>query len=139
MALNRFDPNEKFTSADMAVVRARSDLTGTLCALHAWLVIGASMALFAVWPNPLTFVVAVLLIGSRQLGLAILMHDGAHGAFMRTHWWNEWASQWLCASPVFTDTIPYRHYHLKHHRSTQQADDPDLSLSAKFPISRASF
>jgi fatty acid desaturase len=67
------------------------------------------------------------------------MHDGAHGVLMKTHGWNEWASQWLCAYPVFTDTIPYRHYHLVHHRTTQQPDDPDLHLSAKFPITRASF
>jgi fatty acid desaturase len=139
MALNRFDPNERFVPADLAIVRARSDVTGTLCILHAWVVIAASMALFALWPNPLTFIVAVVLIGSRQLGLAILMHDGAHGVLMKTHGWNEWASQWLCAYPVFTDTIPYRHYHLVHHRTTQQPDDPDLHLSAKFPITRASF
>ena len=139
MALNRFDPNERLTPAEMAVVRARSDVTGTLCILHAWVMIAASMALFALWPNPLTFIAAVILIGSRQLGLAILMHDGAHGVLMKTHGWNEWASQWLCAYPVFTDTIPYRHYHLVHHRTTQQPDDPDLHLSAKFPITRASF
>jgi len=139
MALNRFVPSEKFTPADMALVRARSDVTGTLCIIHAWVVIGASMTLFALWPNPLTFIAAVILIGSRQLGLAILMHDGAHGVLMKTHGWNEWASQWLCAFPVFADTIPYRHYHLVHHRTTQQADDPDLHLSAKFPITRSSF
>jgi fatty acid desaturase len=97
------------------------------------------MALFALWPNPLTFLLAVILIGSRQLGLAILTHDGAHGVLVRTKALNEWVSQWLCAYPVFTDTIPYRHYHLKHHRSTQQPDDPDLGLSAPFPITRASF
>ena len=123
----------------MASVRARSDLQGLLWPLHAWIAIGAAMALYAVWPNPLTFVVAVLVIGSRQLGLAILMHDGAHGVLMRTKRWNDPVSQWLCAYPVFTDTIPYRHYHLKHHRSTQQPDDPDLGLSAPFPITRASF
>jgi fatty acid desaturase len=139
MPLSRFDPNERFTPAEMAAVRARSDVTGTLCILHAWVVIAGSMVLFAIWPNPLTFIAAVILIGSRQLGLAILMHDGAHGVLMKTHGWNEWASQWLCAYPVFTDTIPYRHYHLVHHRTTQQPDDPDLHLSAKFPITRASF
>ena len=32
----------------------------------------------------------------------------------------------------------YRKYHLKHHRYTQSKDDPDLPLSAKFPISKAS-
>jgi fatty acid desaturase len=135
----RFDPTTVLAPKEMAAVRARSNGIGLLCVAHAWLVIGASMALYALWPNPLTFVLAVLLIGSRQLGLAILMHDGAHGVLMRTRAWNEWVSQWLCAYPVFTNTIPYRYYHLQHHRLTQQADDPDLVLSASFPITRASF
>ncbi|MGH6870306.1 MAG: fatty acid desaturase family protein [Rhizomicrobium sp.] len=139
MSMTRFDPTETFTPEDMAAVRARSDVTGALCVAHAWIVIAASMTLFALWPNPLTFVVAVILIGSRQLGLAILMHDGAHGVLMRSRALNEFVSQWFCAWPVFTDTIPYRHYHLVHHRTTQQPDDPDLPLSAPFPITRASF
>src|SRR5262249_4162301 len=48
-------------------------------------------------------------------------------------------SQWLCAYPVFADTVAYRHYHLQHHAHTQQADHPDLVLSAPFPITRASY
>ena len=58
---------------------------------------------------------------------------------MRSQEWNDCVSQWFCAWPVFTDTIPYRHYHLVHHRKTQQPDDPDLHLSAKFPITKESF
>ncbi len=139
MAITRFDPTEKFSPEDMAKVRARSDLTGALCVVHAWAVIAGSMALFALLPNPITFVVAVVLIGSRQLGLAILMHDGAHGVLMRTRAANEFVSQRFSAFPVFTDTIPYRHYHLVHHRTTQQADDPDFGLSAPFPITPSSF
>jgi fatty acid desaturase len=139
MYVARFDPTAAFTPDEMATVRARSDVTGLLCIAHAWIVIAAAMALFALLPNPFTFVAAVVLIGTRQLGLAILMHDAAHGVLMRTKSWNDPVSQWLCAYPVFTDTIPYRHYHLKHHRSTQQPDDPDLGLSAPFPITRASF
>src|SRR6202789_965238 len=139
MNVVRFDPTETFTPQDMAAVRARSDVTGLLCVAHAWIVIAAAMILFALLPNPLTFIVAVVLIGTRQLGLAILMHDAAHGVLMRTKSWNDPVSQWLCAYPVFTDTIAYRHYHLVHHRSTQQPDDPDIGLSAPFPITRASF
>ena len=135
----RFDPNARFAPAEMAELRARSDLKGVFCVVHAWAVIGASMALFALWPSPLTFLIAVVLIGSRQLGLAILMHDAAHGVLVASHRLNDPLSQWLCAWPVFADTIPYRHYHLVHHRRTQQPDDPDLHLSAKFPITRASF
>lgn len=138
MNVERFDPTKNFTPAELQSVRARSDVTGASCVAHAWIVIGAAIVLYGLLPNPLTFVLAVALIGSRQLGLAILMHDGAHGVLMRTKKWNDPVSQWLTAFPVFADTLPYRHYHLAHHRLTQQPDDPDLYLSAPFPITRAS-
>lgn len=139
MNVQRFDPTSVFSPAEMASVRARSDVMGMFCVIHAWVVIGAAMALYALWPNPLTFVAAVIVIGSRQLGLAILMHDAAHGVLMKTKTLNEWVGQWLCAYPTMGEMIGYRHYHLVHHRRTQQADDPDLGLSAKFPITRDSF
>ncbi|HEV2652955.1 MAG TPA: hypothetical protein VGU69_16965, partial [Rhizomicrobium sp.] len=84
MNVKRFDPTTVFSPEELASVRARSDVIGMLSVLHAWIVIGLAMALYALWPNPLTFVAAVVLIGSRQLGLAILMHDAAHGVLMRT-------------------------------------------------------
>jgi fatty acid desaturase len=37
------------------------------------------------------------------------------------------------------NTLAYRHYHLQHHAHTQQGDDPDLVLSAPFPITKASY
>jgi len=139
MNVQRFDPTKVFSKEEMAAVRARSDVTGLLCVAHAWIVIGAAMAVYALWPNPLTFIGAVIVIGGRQLGLAILQHDAAHGVLTRTKWLNEWVGQWLCAYPVLGNMVAYRHYHLKHHRTTQQPDDPDLELSAPFPITRASF
>ncbi|MBL6940205.1 MAG: fatty acid desaturase family protein [Alphaproteobacteria bacterium] len=139
MNVARFDPHSVFSAAEIESVRARSDVRGMLAVVHAWAVIGLAMAAYAVWPNPLTFVAAVVVIGSRQLGLAILMHDAAHGVLMKTRWLNECVGQWLLAYPTMGDMISYRHYHLVHHRRTQQPDDPDLSLSAKFPITRTSF
>lgn len=127
-----------FTPAELRRLGRRSDLAGVLLVLHAWGLILGSMAVFAAWPNPLTFLAAVMVVGGRQLGLAILMHDAAHGLLFRTRRWNEFAGQWLCAWPVLTDLGLYRPYHLKHHRFTQQDDDPDLVLSAPFPISPAS-
>ena len=75
-----------------------------------------------------------MVIGTRQLGLAILMHDAAHGLLFDNRRLNEWVATWLCAAPVFTSLQLYRPYHLTHHRHTQQAEDPDLGLSAPFPI-----
>lgn len=139
MTVARFDTTAIFTPDELAAVRARSDVKGVLCVAHAWAVIACSMVMYAIWPNPLTFLVAVAMIGSRQLGLAILMHDAAHGVLLRTKAWNDPVSDWLAAYPVFNDTVRYRHYHLVHHRNTQQKDDPDIALSAPFPITRASF
>lgn len=130
--------SDLLTAEEIRQLRRRSDVVGAALVLHAWAVIFGAMALFAWWPNPLTFLIAVVIIGNRQLGLAILMHDAAHGLLFATRRWNEWAGRWLCAYPVATDMNRYRPYHLKHHRYTQQAEDPDLQLSAPFPITRRS-
>ena len=45
--------------------------------LFGWLVL---RALAIAWPNPLTIVLAVLVIAARQLGLGIIVHDCAHHA-----------------------------------------------------------
>jgi fatty acid desaturase len=126
------------TPEQVQCLRAKSDIVGALLVLHAWTLIFGSMAMVVLWPNPLFFVIAVMVIGARQLGLAILMHDAAHGLLFANRRLNEWVGSWLCAAPVFTSLQLYRPYHLTHHRHTQQAEDPDLGLSAPFPITRKS-
>ena len=135
----RVAARDLLTPQQLADLRERSLLRGVWLIAHAWIVILGSIALVAWWPNPLTFLLAVVLIGSRQLGLAILMHDGAHGCFSKNQKLNMWLSQWFCAYPIFADTRAYRHYHLQHHARTQQDDDPDLVLSKPFPITKASY
>jgi len=103
-----------------------------------WGLIGAAMALVAFAPNPLTILVAIAVIGSRQLGLAILMHEAAHRTLLSNRRWNDWVGNWLCAYPVYLDVLPYRKYHLRHHARTWAADDPDLPLATPFPITPAS-
>ncbi|MEX2482068.1 MAG: fatty acid desaturase family protein [Gammaproteobacteria bacterium] len=130
--------NALLSPAQIEQVRARSDLWGAALVLHAWTVIAAAAALVVVLPNPLTYLIAVVLIGSRQLGLLILMHDAAHGALFRTPALNRWVAQLCCAWPTLADTGVYRAYHLRHHAHTQQPDDPDIVLTGHYPISRAS-
>jgi len=130
--------NELLSLEEKRRLGAKSNVVGILLVLHAWALILGSMAFFAWWPNPFTFLLGVMVIGGRQLGLAILMHDAAHGLLFANRRLNDWVGTWLCAYPVFTSLTLYRPYHLKHHRFTQQAEDPDLGLSAPFPISRTS-
>lgn len=116
----------------------RSNAMGAWLVLHCWGTIAAAVVLFGLWPNVLTFGLAVLVIGSRQLGLAILMHEAAHNALFKSRKWNDFAGEWLCGRPILAELSAYRHYHLSHHRFTQTDKDPDLVLSSKFPTSRAS-
>ncbi len=132
-------PGKAYLSSDeIRDLARRSDLMGVWLVAHCWGVIALAVTLFALWSNPLTFVLAVVLIGSRQLGLAILMHEAAHNALFKTRRWNDFAGEWLCGRPILAELAAYRHYHLTHHRFTQTEKDPDLALSSKFPTTRAS-
>lgn len=103
-----------------------------------WLAIFAAFALVAVWPNVLTILLSLFLIGGRQLGLAIFMHDASHHALFGNQTVNDWAGNWLAAYPIWGDLAPYRPYHLRHHAHTWTEKDPDLALATPFPVSRAS-
>lgn len=132
------DVRALFSAQEIAELRRRSDGLGVLLVLSAWGVILGAMALFALWPNPLSFLIALVLIGGRQLGLAVLMHDAAHGILTQSRWLNEALGSWACGHPLATDMHAYRAYHLRHHAHTQGPQDPDLGLSAPFPKTRAS-
>jgi fatty acid desaturase len=103
-----------------------------------WGLVFASFAAVAVWPNPLTVVGALFVIGARQLSCAAMMHDAAHRSLFRSRRLNDWAGNWLAAYPVWSDLHPYRAYHLRHHAKTGGPEDPDIGLVRPFPITRAS-
>ncbi len=103
-----------------------------------WTIVFAAAALVARWPNPLTIVTALVLIGGRQLACAAIMHDAAHRALFSNRALNDWAGNWLAAYPVWSDTDRYRPYHMQHHAKTAGPDDPDLGLVTPFPISARS-
>ena len=129
----RVNPRDFFTPLDWGRLAARSSWKGLALVAHAWLVIGLATAMGLIWP--VTIPLAIMIIGGRQLGLAILQHDAAHGCLHPDLKLNDWVADWLCGGGV----AAYRAYHLQHHKYAQQAEDPDLVLSAPFPISRESF
>ena len=132
-------PEEILDSSQIKYLRTKSSLMGTLLVAHAWLVIFSLLFIYTLFPSFILYLVVITLIAGRQLGLAILMHEGAHGLIANNVRFNNYISQFFCAFPMAVDTYDYRHYHLKHHRHTQTEDDPDLVLSKPFPITKSSF
>ncbi len=103
-----------------------------------WGLVAAAFTLVAHAPGVLTVVAALVVIGGRQLGLAVLMHEAAHRTLLRDRRWNDAVGTWLCAYPIWGDLHAYRAYHLRHHAKTWTAEDPDLGLATPFPITRRS-
>ncbi len=133
----RIKPLDVFTADQWREVQARSDWLGLGMVLHVWAVIFGMIAL-AVW-QPWFIPIAIPVIGARQLGLAVLMHEAAHGGLHRAATINDFVGHWLVGAPVGANLAAYRPYHLKHHKYAQQPEDPDLPLSAPFPITPSSF
>ena len=131
-AAARVDPKTYFTDAEWARLSTQSSWRGLALVAHCWAVIALAAAMAIMWP--VTIPLAVVIIGGRQLGLAILMHDAAHRALHPNPKVNDFVGHWLC-TPVLDR---YRPYHLTHHKFAQQAEDPDLVLSSPFPITRTS-
>ncbi|HUJ59723.1 MAG TPA: fatty acid desaturase family protein [Kofleriaceae bacterium] len=123
---------------DIRAFTARSNLAGAWAIASTWLVIAATLAALAAWPGPLAFVAAVIVLGGRQLALAVAMHEGAHGTLFTRPWANHVVVDWLCARPVWSDTARYRRHHLAHHAHTGTARDPDLALAPERPMTRGS-
>jgi fatty acid desaturase len=91
------------------------------------------------WTNPLTILLALLLLPGRQLGLAVITHECGHTTFFRSKSLNQFAGQYLAANIVFTDMFNYARGHSNHHRLAGTHDDPDLPNYQAYPVQKDSF
>lgn len=124
---------------DVAYFTARSNWQAWRLVLGNWLAIAAIFAVVGQWPNPLTMVLAIVLLAGRQLGLSVLMHDCGHRSLFKSPRLNDMVGQWLCALPVLNDQPSYARGHLEHHRKAGTREDPDLPNYQAYPIPRQSF
>jgi fatty acid desaturase len=129
---------EALTRDEIRRLLELDDRRSWLSLLANWGLVAAAFCLVAAWPNPVTIIVALFVIGARQLGFAVLMHEAAHRTLFKNRRLNDWVGNWLAAYPIWGDLHPYRNYHLQHHAKTWTEDDPDLGLATPFPITRAS-
>jgi fatty acid desaturase len=130
--------NDVLTRDEIRAFTRTADAWGWISIAWTWAVIAGTFAALAAWPHPLTFAAAVIVLGGRQLALAVLMHEAAHGTLFRTRLLNEVVTDWICARPVWSDVARYRKHHLAHHAHTGTERDPDLGLALARPMTRGS-
>ncbi|WP_405884026.1 fatty acid desaturase family protein [Streptomyces sp. NBC_01136] len=118
---------------DIAQVRElswRSPWRATLAIARQWAVIGAAAAGAIWWGQWYGYVLAIVVIATRQHALAVLMHDGAHRLLFADRRINDLLSDVLLAFPLFISTTLYRRHHLEHHRWLNTERDPDFDPAA---------
>lgn len=131
-------PSEYLTLAERKKLMEKSDLKAALEILHTWAWIAFAMALVYFFPNILTVIIALFILGGKQLACAIIMHDASHYSLFTNKKLNEFVGNWLGGYAIMNDVERYRPYHQEHHLNTGSDDDPDLSLTKGYPTTVAS-
>ena len=120
------------------LVRMQDWRSGVTLIVDWGLILGALLVAGS-WPHPLTILAAGVVIGTRQLGLAVIMHEAAHRSFLSNRKLNDGVGRWLACYPIWSDLDSYRDYHIRHHTRTWTDEDPDKHLATPFPVTRESF
>lgn len=131
--------NDILTSHEMEEVTRKDNLRGVSKFVFDWGVMALMFILAATYPNPLTILLATVVIGSRQLGLGILVHECGHRTLLTSNFWNDFCGRWLAGYPVFSDMESYMRGHWKHHRQAGTENDPDLANYKDYPVPHSRF
>ena len=91
---------------------------------RTWAVIVVALAVFALAPSFLVFIVCFVVVAAQQYALLILMHDGQHSLLHRRREINNLISKWLIGAPCGTPFF-----------SSQGTPDHALGFSAEDPAS----
>jgi fatty acid desaturase len=122
------------TPEEYRAVTTSNDLRGAAIVLCQWAAVIAIFTLVALWPNPVTILLAIWLLGGRQLGFGVLTHECGHRTLFRSQGLNDLVGTWLVAPPTFNNMQAYMRGHLQHHRLAGTPDDPDLPNYRDYPI-----
>ncbi len=126
------------TEEEIQRVTEKSDVKAWSIVAFDWSVIAGLFYLAAVFPNPLTFLVVIILLGGRQMAFGVLVHETGHKSMFTSASVNHFVGTWLSGYWVFSDKEAYMKGHLMHHRDCGTQEDPDLKNYESYPIDRGS-
>jgi fatty acid desaturase len=130
---------ELLTTEELARVTSKDDLRAASIVLFNWAMVIGLFVLAAAFPNPVTILLTVLLLGGRQMAFGVLVHETGHKSFFTSQSVNNFVATWLSGYWVFSDKDAYMKGHLLHHKDCGTIDDPDLKNFDAYPVSITSF
>ncbi len=120
------DTSSRLDTAALRSLSLRSLFPWLSDALLDWAVIAVALGVIQLWPNLLTVIGGLLIVGNRQHALAILGHDGTHYTLSANPRANDFLTNLLCFWPLGLTVSGYRTLHYAHHKHTGTLDDPEL-------------
>lgn len=125
--------HQYLSSEEIKAVMQKNNWKAALEIADTWLWIAFAFALVAVWPNPITVIISLFIIGGKQLACAIILHDCSHDSMFTNRRANRIIGNWFGAYPILHDVDKYKPYHTQHHLNTGLDEDPDLPLTTGYP------
>jgi fatty acid desaturase len=137
------DLPQLLTKAELQRLSQVNGVRFSLVALLEVATFAAAIAISVRFPNPIVYVLACIVIGSRINAFGALMHDATHYRAYKRRWLNEIVGE-LLALPTSTSMAGYRNNHFAHHRTLNGEKDPDWNRNADrveytFPATRMTF
>jgi fatty acid desaturase len=132
--LGSFTSDEKAQVAGLVREISRpSNFHGIVSLVFDYAVMACAMGV-AIWSGHMwALIAAVVIIGSRQHALLVLMHDAAHFRLLKSRHWNDRVANFFCVWPFFATIEAYRRSHLEHHNFLNTDRDPDWVRKIESP------
>lgn len=100
-----------------------------------WLLIGSSAYLSHCYPQPIFYLMAIVIIGGRMRGLDNIIHEASHGILFKNPTLNKYMACFFAAFPIFTSYTAYSLSHRNHHKYLWNYEkDPDTKRYALFGL-----
>lgn len=137
--------NQYLSKSEIKRLHEKSDWKGFWEVAAVWSWIAGSFTLVALTQYfttskillVLSIIIALFVLGGKQLGCAIIMHDASHYSLFKSKKLNDIIGNFFGAYPIFNNIEQYRPYHFQHHIATGTPDDPDINLVKGYPAKLA--
>lgn len=124
VALGTVDPPNIFTAEELKAWRKPRTFRLICDLLGPWVQIALSLALIALWNNPVSWIIAFFLIGGAQHAINLITHECGHRLiFPENQCFNDFLGTWIYGG---AGALPFRFYvdrHWDHHQYVSTEDD----------------